>query len=524
MAKRLFQAALGVSVGLALPEGAFCLRDKGAFPHLNVYEADPNLGARLRPGATERISFNDNPVTHVRINAQGFRGDAFPAPAPREVIVVGDSQVFGLGVEEGERFSEVLGAELGGRTVLNAGVPTYGPPEYEAVIDRLTRERTAADPDAPRTVLYVVNLANDLFEAARPNVARHAVWDGWAVRIETAPPKVRAFPGRELLYRDSHAFYALRGYLLGDLPQVALPSEGTWADLVTSAKVADADAKDAKKKEGDARQARRDMADQLAQERADAQRALEDNAPAGMSPYEMEAEYKRTHGEPGDTIVSRVLTDAEAHAWPLQRHGPRDIVRHEWLQGEEGRWPAVVAYELIKGAEVRRQVEAAYRVYVGYAAKPGSYNEAGAKIMVDALAKRADVDAKLAALAAAAPPVFEPPSPMRAPLERVKKICDERHARLVVVVLPLDVQVSSDEWKKYGTAPIDMSPTQILNDDILRVAASLGIPAWSVLDMLRTAEPGAFLRGDLHMSPKGHRAVGVEIAKRLRALEADAAR
>jgi hypothetical protein len=158
---------------------------------------------RLRPNATERVSFGGNPVTSVRINATGFRGADWPAPADDELVVVGDSQAFGLGVEEFETFAAGLAAALK-KPVLNAAVPTWGPPEYEKILDELTAKRP------PKTVLYVVNLVNDLFEARRPNTERHVVWDGWAVRKETAPDHVRSFPGRAWLFRDSHAVFALR--------------------------------------------------------------------------------------------------------------------------------------------------------------------------------------------------------------------------------------------------------------------------------------------------------------------------
>jgi|GEM_PF-4195564 len=58
---------LGVALGLAIAEAVFHYRGDGAFPHLNVYEADAQLGARLRPGASRRVSFGGNPTTAVRI-------------------------------------------------------------------------------------------------------------------------------------------------------------------------------------------------------------------------------------------------------------------------------------------------------------------------------------------------------------------------------------------------------------------------------------------------------------------------
>ena len=167
--KRLAQALAGLLAGLLLVEGGFHLRDQGAFPHVQCYLPDPVLGLRLEPGATQKISFSDNPVTSIRISSSGLRGDDLLPPADGEIIVVGDSQVFGLGVEEDQTFSARL-AELTGRPVINAGVPTYGPPEYAELARRLVEERS------PHTVVFTVNMVNDLFEWDAPNIERHAHW------------------------------------------------------------------------------------------------------------------------------------------------------------------------------------------------------------------------------------------------------------------------------------------------------------------------------------------------------------
>src|SRR5205814_285240 len=98
----------GLAAGLAVAEAVFSYRDGGAFPHLNVYIPDAELGVRLQPGATERVEFAGNPRTEVRINRDGYRGDELPPPGPDEVLVVGDSQVFGLGVEQDQTFSAGL--------------------------------------------------------------------------------------------------------------------------------------------------------------------------------------------------------------------------------------------------------------------------------------------------------------------------------------------------------------------------------------------------------------------------------
>ena len=59
-------------------------------------------------------------------------------------------------VEEGETFSALL-AEKTGKTVINAGIPTYGPPEYTAIAKELIETRK------PKTLIYTINFVNDLF-------------------------------------------------------------------------------------------------------------------------------------------------------------------------------------------------------------------------------------------------------------------------------------------------------------------------------------------------------------------------
>ncbi len=130
-AVRSLQVLLGLAVGLVVAEGLFRWRDRGAFPHLNLYVADPEVGLRLRPNAAQAVQFGGAAVTSVRTNSQGYRGGEWPPPgdvATGEVLVLGDSQAFGLGVEETETLAALLARERGG-SVLNAGVPTWGPPE-----------------------------------------------------------------------------------------------------------------------------------------------------------------------------------------------------------------------------------------------------------------------------------------------------------------------------------------------------------------------------------------------------------
>jgi len=497
--RNTLRALLGLTVGLVLAEVAFCVRDGGAFPHLNVYAADASRGVRLRPGATEKVSFSNNPITSVRINDQGYRGGAWPPAGPDEVVVVGDSQVFGLGVEENETFSVVLqGALGGGRVVRNLGVPTYGPDEYNAALDEALARRPA------KTVIYVVNLANDLFEANRPNRERHAVWDGWAVRKETAPASVIEFPGRALLYSRSHAFYALRRFLYDRGPKLeerGFESEGTWKDIGGAASAAEHE--HAITEQENERLARlRDSEIRYTTDGvAVTQTAVEDHVVET-------AHDKLAAGEPRDYETPNWMSNAEAYR--AAKLSPGDIVTIQ--SGESSRDVRVTAEQIRRGAALRLQIEKGVRE--GAEAKKDEGT-------LGLFAKRDEVEHKSAALKAMPFPKVVALSPLTPALRAAQAICERHGARLLVVALPIDVQVSKAEWAKYGSEPLDMESSKILLDDVVAAAQVAGAEGFDATPALAAAEPGAFLAGDIHMTPKGHKALGDAIAKALRGPKLD---
>lgn len=496
MKKKLFPSAvrvtLGLLVGLGIAELVFRARDEGAFAHVNVYVPDAELGARLKPGATEKIRFGSkaNPVTSIRIDADGYRGGGLPAPGPDEIVVVGDSQTFGLGVEEGETFSAVLSKELGGRVVRNLGVPTYGPAEYNAVLKESLAKRPA------KTVVWIANMANDLFEATRPNRTRHVVWDGWAVRKENAPAAVTGFPGRSLLYTQSHAFLAARRWLYerGTRDsETGVASEGSWKDIGAAA--ADAEQKHvAARTEGEQRFRQHTKEMQEAAGAANEQAAKVDRLIHEKVGYsELDRLIPRAGQRPRDDVWDEPELYLEA-----SRLSPGDIVSRDY--GEYSRSARVTAAQIQAGVAMRNKVEDRLRA----SGDPATLGE---------LALRDELNAK--AKAAEKTPLDTPVllSPLTPALAEAQAICKQAGARLIVVALPIDVQVSKDEWKKYGADPVDMEATRVLNHDVVVAAAGVGAEGLDVLPALATAEPGAFLDGDLHMTPKGHHAVGQALAR-----------
>jgi lysophospholipase L1-like esterase len=159
-----------------------------------IYEFDRDLGVVLRPGVNVRVklprlgrTIRVTTVSHGQ--SVGFRDHAFRG-GPR-VAILGDSYVFGYGVDQDETFPAQLERKLrsSGRAVdvLNAGVPGYGArlerillekdvlPLHPALVFVAVFENDFKDNiyyahrrfGALRTFLGVHSVVYDLFSAAR---------------------------------------------------------------------------------------------------------------------------------------------------------------------------------------------------------------------------------------------------------------------------------------------------------------------------------------------------------------------
>lgn len=467
----LFLFFLSLFILAILGEFVAYQQDKGAFPHVNFYIPDPERGLRLSPHATEKISFSGNPVTEVRTNALGFRGADWEETTG-EILVLGDSQVFGLGVEEDETASAVLAQRLG-RPVRNAGVPTYGPAEYLATLSELLDRR-------PSAAVLVLNMSNDWFEYAHSNKERHTVWDGWAVRIEDAPTHVTEFPGRHWLYSQSHLFFAIRQviYAHQEQPEESHPSEGTLSDLI-----------------GDAKASKESYQSLLEQHKAKVDEMMTEYtkkvAASNQKTAEMhhlEIELARALGYVDSTELS-----IGVKASVIGAH-PGDIV--EEYYGEGSRRVVVTATLLQQGTAFRKDMRAYIKKWL--AAHPDEkYVEARINRLLANYVQRGEVPAPELPDEPTQSSVLEPI------LRDFVQRCTNAGVMPVVVTLPLDVLVSSGEWAKYGKDVVDMTGTEFLLDAARATAIRLGAKGVDPLPALRAAEPGAFLYGDIHLSPKG---------------------
>lgn len=102
---------------------------------------DPEIGWVNREGAEgEYEPSQDVPKFKVKINALGYRGREVVVPKPsgiRRLALLGDSNTFGYGIQEGECFSNLLAATAPtGTEILNLGVFAYGTDQEALYLER----------------------------------------------------------------------------------------------------------------------------------------------------------------------------------------------------------------------------------------------------------------------------------------------------------------------------------------------------------------------------------------------------
>ena len=100
---------------------------KATSDEINHYcKYDPLLGWKNKPGATGRFIKKDF-NTFIRINKKGLRDKQrnYKKQGPR-IIALGDSFIWGYGVEQNERVTDILEDKLDGVEVVNMGCSGYG--------------------------------------------------------------------------------------------------------------------------------------------------------------------------------------------------------------------------------------------------------------------------------------------------------------------------------------------------------------------------------------------------------------
>jgi hypothetical protein len=500
-ARAALRVLLGLALGAGLTEGLFRYRDGGAFPLVNVYEPDELRGVRLAAGGAVNVGRRGERVTHVRVNADGYRGPAWPAPAPGEVLVVGDSLSFGLGVEEDEALPARLGAALAGPRVLDASVPTYGPPEYLVTLEQVLARRT------PAAVVIVFNVMNDFAELDRPNTLRHAAVDGWAARVDGGAPPPAGSRFGELAVRRSHAAFAVWRWQR-TREALAVPREpepGLGELLALAGRVAGEARIDGQQRRDEEERAAAEAELEAAREQVVAlvRRHARIAGHEGLIAREWDA-YLRGDGDPADEIFPIYYGGCGGP-------GPRD------RRGRLAWGP---------GARIRREVEAALR---SFAALPTMSREASREI-IEALARRdaaeerdrrvpdyyeGDLGLGILGYGYAPPAVrvrARGPLPTAAFLRRAKELTDARGARLVVLAAPLDAQVSKEARLRRELTQVEVGSLDALVAALAEDARAIGAVGVDPTPALAGLGEAVYLP-DGHLSPAGHEVVARAVSE-----------
>ena len=100
-----------------------------------AYDYDAELGWMPVPNSSGVVtSFR---TTHYKHNSFGLRDEEFTLDAKPTILFLGDSFVWGLDSEGGERFTDLLKAKIPDHTILAAGVSGFGTDQEYLLLQRL---------------------------------------------------------------------------------------------------------------------------------------------------------------------------------------------------------------------------------------------------------------------------------------------------------------------------------------------------------------------------------------------------
>jgi GDSL-like Lipase/Acylhydrolase family len=205
-----------------------------------VHRYDPELGWLPIPNTV--AAFTGSRTISLQHNSLGLRDVEHERTDRPTVLFVGDSFVWGFDVEAGERFTELLRADLPGMEIVNAGVNGYGTDQEYLLLNRIW---SAFRPDV---VVLNFTTSNDRDDNTsnmisdgyyKPYLARAA--DGtWRFFGQPVPKSRQTYFTDDPLVKNLWlARLAVTSYIYVRHPQIAVPDPteqlvGMMRDLVES--------------------------------------------------------------------------------------------------------------------------------------------------------------------------------------------------------------------------------------------------------------------------------------------------
>jgi len=167
--KKCLLSLLSLLICLAVAELILRMTFKGPLTTDSLVVNDPELAFTLRKGVDCWGISREFCVRYATDRELGLRTPTPECnlPAAPDLVVYGDSFVFGHGVNYGQVFTTLLAEELGGCTVVNAGIFNYGPDQSYLLAQRL---RSRFDDPTELLVIYSGNDFDDInrFGIVRP--------------------------------------------------------------------------------------------------------------------------------------------------------------------------------------------------------------------------------------------------------------------------------------------------------------------------------------------------------------------
>jgi hypothetical protein len=154
-----------ISSVIALIVGEFALRSflpqTTDYGHMIVY--DSMLGWKFLSNGKGVVAHRGTMPNVIETNAWGFRDHAPSEKKKKKVMVVGDSFVANVAIEDKEVFTEIIEDKLEEYDVLNFGVSQYGQVQEYLLLEKWIN---AVD---PYIVVVIVYLQNDFVENMAPD-------------------------------------------------------------------------------------------------------------------------------------------------------------------------------------------------------------------------------------------------------------------------------------------------------------------------------------------------------------------
>lgn len=229
MQRNLVLLLFSLLVALLGAEGALRLAGKLAPPPYppeawrpELYTGHPEYGYALWPSRTTQYEYPPAQPRRLTVNSNsdGFRSTReLDEDDPRtRVLILGDSYVFGEGVEESERFSEILERLEPEWRVDNLGMTGWGP---DLMLMALEAVGQKASPD-----LVIFTLFFDDFRRVRQRYAgmgfptpRFELRDGRLVRVPYPRPKP---------WERWHLYHGILQALSGPNRPYSAPTDAEW--------------------------------------------------------------------------------------------------------------------------------------------------------------------------------------------------------------------------------------------------------------------------------------------------------